>query len=212
MAKITDTQPEDWAYVSEGGATIVFSYRGPPNPTFDGTVLRLRKALVPVPSAQPTSGARQHANSQEVEEPDDPTIEYQTKCMSRLIPSQFLPRLETVRLDEPWLEKLVELQNRHRPEIRREKDMIDLDRQKGVLATDLVGGKWIAVEIKVSSGTLICCARHRSKPQNKTIFSLNGRFCRTRPTYPKRLNLSRVKLADSACITAFATLKEPSWR
>src|SRR5258708_6482561 len=40
----TKTSPSDWKYVSEGGATIVFSYAGPPHPDFAHTVLRLRKS------------------------------------------------------------------------------------------------------------------------------------------------------------------------
>lgn len=153
MANISNTAPSDWRYVSEGGATIVFSYHGPPNHDFDGTVLRLRKALVP--SLRPVVKVKDSEDGEEGngkvvvhEEPDDPTIEYQIKCMSRLIPAENLPRLETVLLESEWLERLVELQNLKRPEGRREKDGIDVDRKKGVLATDLVGGNWLAVEIK----------------------------------------------------------------
>jgi inositol-pentakisphosphate 2-kinase len=152
MASIVNTDPKDWRYVSEGGATIVFSYHGPPNPDFDGTVLRLRKALVPslksVVKIRDGEVYKPHAQDGE-EEPDDPTIEYQTKCMAKLIPPEHLPRLETVKLDQEWLQRLAQLENLKRPEARREKDGIDVDRRKGVLATDLVGGNWLAVEIKV---------------------------------------------------------------
>jgi len=150
MVDVLHTKPSDWKYVSEGGATIVFSYQGQPHPDFDGTVLRLRKAIVPTPGPQTTKTSH-HTVLSPSEEPDDPTIEYQKKCMERLIPPEHLPRLESVHLNEPWLESLVELQDALRPEARREKDQVDLDRGKGVLATDLVGGDWLAVEIKVSS-------------------------------------------------------------
>lgn len=152
MAQVSKTAPEDWKYVSEGGATIVFSYQGPPNPEFDGTVLRLRKTLVPsIDSGR--SGRPDPDDAQNVEEePDDPTIEYQAKCMGRLIPSEHLPRLQTVRLDRSWLQSLVMLHDKWRPSERRDKDEIDSSRKKGVLATDLVGGEWVAVEIKVSFG------------------------------------------------------------
>ena len=140
---VRTTDPKHWKYVSEGGATIVFSYQGPEDAHFSGTVLRLRKAIVP----RVKSG--KHANSDE-EEPDDPTIQYQKLCMERLIPPAHLPRLETVGLDRAWLEKLIALTDSLRPFGRRSKDQIDLDRTKGVLATDLVGGDWIAVEIKVT--------------------------------------------------------------
>ena len=136
MANIRHTNPSDWNYVSEGGSTIVFSYAGPPHPKFDGTCLRLRKIPATDSDSEP--------------ERDDPILEYQSKCIERLIPPQYLPRLETVLLDRSWLEALVELHDSVRPEERRKKGGINLERKKGVLATDLVGGNWLAVEIKVS--------------------------------------------------------------
>jgi len=145
MPSITDTNPQDWKYVSEGGATIVFSYKGPTHPTFDGTVLRLRKSLIPSPES-----AKSNVQS-DGEEADDPTIEYQVKCMERLIPSEHLPRLQTVHLNKSWLKEFAILHNSARPVDRREKDEVDLNKKKGVLATDLVGGNWLAVEIKVST-------------------------------------------------------------
>ncbi|KAG6854730.1 hypothetical protein C0991_002443 [Blastosporella zonata] len=141
---VTETFPHQWKYVSEGGATIVFSYIGPPNPRFDGVVLRLRKAALPsVPSLQ--EGIQ--------DEPDDPLIEFQQKCMARLIPSEHLPRLESVHTTRDWLESLVILHDPERPPERRAKDQVDVSRRKGVLATDLVGGNWLAVEIKMKSKT-----------------------------------------------------------
>ncbi|KAG5634090.1 hypothetical protein H0H81_003448 [Sphagnurus paluster] len=138
-ASISDSLPEHWKYVSEGGATIVYSYTGPPNTQFNGTVLRLRKS-------KDTTSAPIKDNQ---DEPDDPTIEYQDKCMQRLIPLEHLPRLESVRVHRQWLEELVALHDADRPEARRQKDQVDLTRTKGVLATDLVGGDWLAVEIKI---------------------------------------------------------------
>lgn len=143
-ASISDSLPEHWKYVSEGGATIVYSYTGPPNTQFSGTVLRLRKS-------KDTTSAPIKDNQ---DEPDDPTIEYQDKCMQRLIPLEHLPRLESVRVHRQWLEELVALHDADRPEARRQKDQVDLTRTKGVLATDLVGGDWLAVEIKPKWGFL----------------------------------------------------------
>ena len=144
MADVRHTQPSNWKYVSEGGATIVFSYAGPPHPKFDGTVLRLRK----IPSSTVSSPTQSDSES----ERDDPTIEYQSKCIERLIPPQYLPHLETIVIDRSWLEALVVLHDSVRPgpEERRKKGGINLERKKGVLATDLVSGNWLAVEIKVS--------------------------------------------------------------
>ena len=134
MDQISWTLPNDWKYVSEGGATIVFSYIGPPNPSYDGMVLRLRKATGEKPPAL---------------DEDDPIIEFQTKCIERLLPQENLPKLRSVRLEREWLERLGELHENRRPEARQGKDHIDLSRKRAVLATDLVGGDWIAVEIKV---------------------------------------------------------------
>jgi len=140
IPSVTDTLPQHWKYVSEGGATIVFTYTGPPNPQCNGMVLRLRKSTTP---DQPEDW------QQKKDEPDDPSIEFQKKCMARLLPSEHLPRLESVRVNREWLEALADLHNAERPNERREKDHIDTSRTKAVLATDLVGGEWLAVEIKV---------------------------------------------------------------
>ncbi|TFK30038.1 inositol-pentakisphosphate 2-kinase [Coprinopsis marcescibilis] len=177
MPSIGQTTPGDWRYVSEGGATIVFSYRGPDNPNFNGTVLRLRKALVPVfrKRSNTIEDASARPDTLDEEEPDDPTIEYQTKCMSRLIPLEHLPRLETVDLDRDWLERLVASQNLNRPEVRRGKDGIDVNRKKGVLATDLVGGNWLAVEIK-PKWAFLPGTTHLSE-STKPVKTQTCRFC-----------------------------------
>lgn len=147
MSDITLTLPSHWKYVSEGGATIVFSYLGPPNPTFDGMVLRLRK----------TANKGTPETDEPIEdEPDDPIIEYQTRCMERLFSRDNLPRLQSVPLARQWLQQLAETHDAERPQARTGKDHIDFSRRKGVLATDLIGGNWIAVEIKVDFVSLFC--------------------------------------------------------
>jgi inositol-pentakisphosphate 2-kinase len=136
---IATTEPSHWKYVSEGGATVVFSYIGPANPHFDGSVLRLRKA----------SGAAGLA-----EEAEDPIVEFQMRCTSRLISPIHLPRLQSVSLKENWVQKMISVHDGFRPAERRSKGGIDAARSKGVLATDLVGGDWVAVEIKVRCSIL----------------------------------------------------------
>ncbi|KIK98095.1 hypothetical protein PAXRUDRAFT_824280 [Paxillus rubicundulus Ve08.2h10] len=141
---VTESQPQEWTYVSEGGATIVFSYTGPSHPNFTGKVLRLRK--IPVSKAAPMT----HTDD---DEPDDPMIAFQRIVIAPLVPSEYLPDLDVVLLDASWLGALENLRNVDRPAERREKDQIDKGRRKGILATDLVGGKGtLAVEIKPKWG------------------------------------------------------------
>lgn len=139
------SRPQDWAYLSEGGSTIVFSYTGPFHPNFTGKVLRLRKTLLNVASAHDTI----------INEEDDPVIAFQNTVIAALVPSTFLPDLEVVLLGAEWLVALEALRNDDRPADRRAKDQIDKARQKGILATDLIGGADVlAVEIKVQSELL----------------------------------------------------------
>ncbi|KAJ6490689.1 inositol-pentakisphosphate 2-kinase [Mycena vitilis] len=142
---LTDTQPTDWSYISEGGANIVFAYEGPPNPRFDGCALRLRKC------------ALTDDDSEDEPEVEFPSIEYQEKCLKRLIPPAHLPRLRPLPVGEgtrAWLEALAEQCEPHRALERREQDHIDAKRPRGLLATALVGGEGIAVEIKPKWGFL----------------------------------------------------------
>uniref|UniRef100_D8PUZ6 Inositol-pentakisphosphate 2-kinase n=1 Tax=Schizophyllum commune (strain H4-8 / FGSC 9210) TaxID=578458 RepID=D8PUZ6_SCHCM len=191
-ADVTVTSPSDWKYVSEGGATIVFSYAGPSNPQFDGTVLRLRKCPAPmlhrassiqdaviqeepapITPQDPTSPAI--ITAEELEEPDDPMIEYQARCMERLIPKVHLPRMESVRVERGWLQRLRDLKDGERPPERRAKDQIDVTRRKGVLATDLVGGDTIAVEIK-PKWAFLPSPKHLSEA-TRGIKTRTCRFC-----------------------------------
>ncbi|TFK76372.1 hypothetical protein BDN72DRAFT_808825 [Pluteus cervinus] len=169
MLNATTTSPHHWRYVSEGGASIVFSYRGPPNIGFNGTVLRLRK----VPRA-PKDG---HSKTPIVveDEPDDPIIEYQQRCMEKLIPIEHLPRLESVLLDKAWLEEVSDVHDAFRPESRTKHDCIDVTRKKGVLATDLVGTSGIAVELKPKWG-FMPSATHLSEA-TRSIKTQTCRFC-----------------------------------
>jgi len=183
----TRTSPSDWKYVSEGGATIVFSYAGPPRPDFKRTVLRLRKSVThppPKPIQKPLDLAEEwgrkkedeledawkahlilnegavEGDQEEEEEPDDPTIEFQKRVTSLLIPPEHLPRLEPVRVHGAWLRELARLSEAQRPPERRAKDGIDPLKTKAVLATDLVGGQGMAVEIKVSPLPVISWPNH----------------------------------------------------
>ncbi|KAG2366193.1 inositol-pentakisphosphate 2-kinase [Suillus spraguei] len=133
-ALITETKPQDWIYVSEGAATIVFSYQGPHNVKFSDHVLRLRKVA--------------HGSSDNIlletntEQLDYPMIAFQENIISKLVPSEFLPSLVVVVLDEDWLRSFVVLRNGDRTAERRQTDQIDVRRSKGVLSTDLLEPKW----------------------------------------------------------------------
>ncbi|KAK0239604.1 inositol-pentakisphosphate 2-kinase [Armillaria nabsnona] len=144
ISSITATLPSHWKYISEGGATIVFSYVGPPNPDFDGMVLRLRKSGVQTPVLEKQA----FGTVAEEEEPDDSSIVFQETCMKRLIPSVHLPKLQSVQVEKAWLEVLSQAHQQDRPLQRTASGGIDTTKNKAVLATDLVGGSGLAVEIK----------------------------------------------------------------
>ena len=177
VLSISAALPNYWKYVSEGGASIVFSYCGPPNPDFDSTVLRLRK--VPV-DYQPSLIAEPL-----VEEPDDPTIAFQHQIIQKLIPIVHLPRLESVEVNRGWLQELRDLSETERPAERRAIDTIDLIRRKAVLATDLVGGQALAVEIKV-------CDMYRIDLYDES-----------RPFSPAKVGVSTVSCTSSASHEAY---------
>jgi inositol-pentakisphosphate 2-kinase len=137
---VSETSPQDWNYVSEGSSTIVFSYTGPSHQRFSGAVLRLKKTTRLVLS-----------NSRNSEHDDDITVAFQHNVIERLIPPEHLPRIESVEVDKPWLEVLAGLCDTVRPPERRRKDQIDVAARKATLATDLVGGVALSVELKVLS-------------------------------------------------------------
>ncbi|KAK7040883.1 hypothetical protein VNI00_009479 [Paramarasmius palmivorus] len=208
---ITTTNPvKDWKYVSEGGATIVFSYVGPPNPAYDGMVLRLRK-MPNVPVGVRDSDSSSDSESDDEEE-DDPSISFQRQCMTRLIPPTHLPRLQSisVRMDpvrsasidsvtgtyinssnempgayhyhgpphihsNRWLRALAKSHEEFRPEARRRVGGVDVHKRKGVLATDLVGGRGISVEIKPKWSFLP--NPNFLSPETKSIKTQTCRFC-----------------------------------
>lgn len=105
----------------------------------------------------------------EDEEPDDPMIAFQEQVIGRLMPDQFLVNLRVVKLDREWLTGFAEYHDGPgieessgeggggaRPASRKEADGIDVNRQKGVLADNLVGGEGMCtIEIKVSPSSCV---------------------------------------------------------
>ncbi|KAI0822721.1 inositol-pentakisphosphate 2-kinase [Trametes gibbosa] len=170
LLKISETAPEHWKYISEGGSTIVFSYTGPPDARFRRTALRLRKC--PVATREDPDG---DAGLQTQEEPDDPTVVFQRTVIERLVPAAHLPQLRSVLVEREWLVRLAASAEPVRPLERRTKDRIDTSRRKAVLATDLVGGEGWAVEIKPKWGFLPQGA-HLS-PDTRATKTQTCRFC-----------------------------------
>jgi inositol-pentakisphosphate 2-kinase len=135
---ISQTSPTRWKYISEGGATIVFSYNGPHHPVLTGKVLRLRKA--------PREG---HWPPQD--ENPDLTVAFQQNVISRLLDPSYLPDLQTIPLQAEWVDALSIYHESFRPRERRGISVIDRSRHTGVLAPDLIGGLSCAVEVKVNN-------------------------------------------------------------
>lgn len=132
---LSETSPAQWKYISEGGATIVFSYNGPLHPILTGKVLRLRKT-----SRKPEA----------LRISDDQGIIFQQKIISRLLDSSYFPELQVVALQVAWLQAFSVHHESFRPQKRRSVNMIDCSRCTGVLALDLIGGLSCAVEVKVN--------------------------------------------------------------
>lgn len=177
---------------------MVFSYIGDPllHPQFAGMVLRLRKISLESSAGDSQDGIFLDAGA---DEPDDPMIEFQHSIMERLISPEHLPRLLSVRVEHEWLHDLVNLHDGYRPPARRKKDCVDLKRTKAVIATDLVGGNGLAVEIKVKRMIVLKTCIHLvlTSPISS---SRNGPSCPRPLTYHPTPFLSKRGLADFACM------------
>jgi len=141
---LSETSPAQWKYISEGGATIVFSYNGPHHPILTGKVLRLRKT-----PRKPEALRKLNPIS------DDQGIIFQQKIISRLLDSSYFPELQVVALQAAWVEAFSVHHESFRPQKRRSVNMIDCSRRTGVLAPDLIGGSSCAVEVKVNGHPII---------------------------------------------------------
>ncbi|KAI9465964.1 inositol-pentakisphosphate 2-kinase [Lactarius psammicola] len=162
MFMLSQTSPTDWKYISEGGATAVFSYRGLPHPALTGKVLRLRKA-----------SSQAGGSSIDIDIPE-PAVTFQQKIISRLVDPTYLVDLQIVPLEAHWVETFSLHHESSRPPERRSTSTIDSSRRTAVLASDLVGGVPCAVEVKPKWGFLPN-PTHLS-PESKPI---KTRTCRT---------------------------------
>ncbi|EMD38175.1 hypothetical protein CERSUDRAFT_152861 [Gelatoporia subvermispora B] len=168
---VASTSPQDWRYIAEGGATMVFGYVGPAHPVFDGTALRLRKTVHGVRDVDPEESSQ----GQDGEGPDDPSVVFQNAVIARLVSREYLPRLEHVLVEKTWLEELDRISDERRPPKRRAVDKIDVTRKKAVLADNLIGGDGLVVEIKPKWGFLPSPAY--LSPATRDVKTRVCRFC-----------------------------------
>jgi inositol-pentakisphosphate 2-kinase len=175
---LSHTSPSQWRYISEGGATIVFSYIGPHHPTFTGKVLRLRKA--------PREGRTSDDNP-------DLTVAFQQNVISRLLDPSYLPDLQIVPLQADWVEALSIHHESFRPQERTSTSVIDCSRRTGVLAPDLIGGLSCAVEVKVNNHYLLEVPNDDSSKSQNGVSFLIAAIC------PQRASLSKLEPAGPAC-------------
>lgn len=169
------TTATDWRYVSEGGATIVFSYTGAESDP-GGMVLRLRKApVVEIESIQPPTNA-QAEDSEFSAEPDDPTILFQSRVTSHLVPPAHLPRLVSCRVSHALLSSLSVLSNSLRPPERTRKDAIDTRKRRAVLATDLIGHDALSFAVEIKPKWAFLPNTAFLSPETRDVKAKYGRF------------------------------------
>lgn len=181
---LSNTSPGDWRYVAEGGASIVFSYTGPADHRFGGTVLRLRKATHDFVK----DSAAELLPTKDV---DDLFIPIHQRVMLRLVPEGYLPQLRSARVEREWLMRLDQLSANQRPLDRLRTDRIDISRHNAILVADLVGTAEWTVEIKVCIYPIRMNSHHTSCSLNG-VFSLHRVFCPSRPILPRRRRVAFV--------------------
>jgi inositol-pentakisphosphate 2-kinase len=176
---ISQTSLSEWKYISEGAATVVFSYNGPHHPILTGRVLCLRKA--------PREGHGHFVS-------DDNLVAFQQCVVSRLLDPSYLPDLQTIPLQADWVEALSIHHESFRPQERRSTSVVDCSRQTGVLAPDLIGGLSCAVEVKVND------YRPPEVPIDNFSKSQNGASYLIATIYHQRASPSKLKHVGPACM------------
>lgn len=183
-----DTQPSDWTYIAEGGAHIVFSYRGR-SEAYATRALRVRK---PSATTEPLVQA----------EENDACDRWRRNILPQLLPWQLLTTFSEVILEEWWYNELLAMADVVRPAQRKlATDLTAKGNRTGVLLEDLTssedanGAIAVAIEIKVRypvPGDLLLsradvlpgkpkwgflpCARHLQPPESVSIKSHVSRF------------------------------------
>ncbi|GJJ12323.1 hypothetical protein Clacol_006564 [Clathrus columnatus] len=160
---LTQTNPkDDWSYLTEGGASVVFAYIGLQHSVCSGKVLRVRKTsrqdLAGPDLPEPTDNPN--------EDIEDASVVFQKSIISQLLPEHYLPDTQSVRVTEEWLSQLAVYAEPFRPDIRKQ-NSLDKNRRIAVLVTNLVV-KGLTIEIKNSTFQVLSRALLRTGTASKS--------------------------------------------
>ncbi|WVQ83029.1 hypothetical protein IAT38_005167 [Cryptococcus sp. DSM 104549] len=168
-----DTAPGDWAYIAEGGAHVVFAYRGKSS-SYAGKVIRIRKTEPA--KAGPLPSDHHH----------DIQREWRHELLSKLLPAELLVASKEITLEEKWFMELLGQADAVRPEKRKVdgKTLVESTsgEGKGLLMEDTTvterdeGHETLAVEIKPKWGFLPD-GKLMQPPESVPIKTKNCRFC-----------------------------------
>lgn len=127
--------PNDWHYLAEGGANVIFAYHGR-DESLLGMVLRLSKGKV---DRKDPEGRGQ--------------LEFAQRVLYSLLSEGMICKAWLLAIEQGLLHGLAADSESVRPALRRNKDAIDLTRPNAVLVQDMtyspVGHTVLSIEIKV---------------------------------------------------------------
>jgi hypothetical protein len=161
---LSRSSPSDWVYLGEGGAHVVFRYRGSDR-ALQGRAMRLVK----------TEGAAADVALRNT---------WAAELLPQLVPADLLAAPTPANVDEKWTRAIVTPTELMRPAERRAEgkplaESVDYARPAQLmddLTCGLDGHKVVAVEIKPKWGFLPQ-AQHLTPPESIPIKSRNCRFC-----------------------------------
>lgn len=152
QAALRNSQTSEWSYLAEGGAHLVFAYRGPSS-SLHNKVLRIRKEYIASSSSKPSESDEAFETARRY---------FASSVTPALVPANLLPSECRLTVDAKWVQQLEQESLDFRPETRlsmRRSSVIggnvDLGRDRVLevsLVENLLGGEGdLAIEIKV------CC-------------------------------------------------------